>query len=484
MNAEQTSRLTPPDTDEATLDAVVGAAAEAFLGWSGTPRSKRAAALDAIADGLEVESASIVSLAARETALGEARVRSELIRTTFQLQMFADLLRDGSYLRPVVEPADANHPVAPSPDLRLISRPLGPVAVFAASNFPLAFSVAGTDTASALAAGCSVVVKAHPGHPQTSELVGRITSECLQQSGAPTGTFAVVHGFAAGPALVRHPMIRAASFTGSVRGGRALFDIAASRPDPIPFFGELGSLNSLTVLPGAATTRGGAIGADLADSVLLGGGQFCTKPGLLLLPSGGGGAEVTNQLVAKFCSAPPVMMLTSQVSDGYEAGRRELAATAGVTVLAEGAGAEERSVATLFEVTPGPVPDLAFEECFGPTAVVATYDSPDELLTIARRLPGALTGTVHAEPEDRPLVERLLDELAPRVGRVIFNQYPTGVSVSAAMEHGGPYPASTDVQHTSVGAAAIYRFLRPISFQNAPAYALPDELREPNPPTT
>lgn len=483
MTAQQTSRHAPADTDTAALDAVVRAAAEAFPSWSGTPRIERAAALDAIADGLEAEAASIVPLAASETSLGEARGRSELSRTIFQLRMFANLLRDGSYLRPVVAPADADHPVAPSPDLRLTRRPIGPVAVFAASNFPLAFSVAGTDTASALAAGCPVVVKAHPGHPQTSQLVSRITRDCLQVSGAPTGTFAVVYGFAAGPALVRHPMIRAASFTGSVRGGRALFDVAVSRPDPIPFFGELGSLNSLTVLPGAATARGRVIGADLADSVLLGGGQFCTKPGLLLLPSGFHGTEVTNQLVSKFRSAPPVTMLTSQVSDGYEAGRRALAATVGITVLAEGTVAEGRSVATLFKVSSESIPDVVFEECFGPAAVVATYSSPDELLSIACRLPGALTGTVHSAPDDRPLVEQLLRELAPRVGRVIFDQYPTGVSVSAAMEHGGPYPASTDVQHTSVGPAAIYRFLRPISFQNAPAYALPDELREPGPRT-
>lgn len=466
------------DSSQEPLDAVLGAAAAAFPQWAAASGAERAAALQGVADALTAEADAIVSVADAETALGDARLRSELTRTTFQLQMFADLIRDGSYLEPVVVHPDDSHPVAPQPDLRRTSRPLGPVAVFAASNFPLAFSVAGTDTASALAAGCSVVVKAHPGHPETSQLVGRITTEALRANGAPEGTFAVVYGFDTGPALVRHPVVRAASFTGSVAGGRALFDMAVSRPDPIPFFGELGSLNSLVVLPTAAQARGEEIAAGLSRSVLLGGGQFCTKPGLVLLPAGEVGTALKEALAKDFRSAAPVRMLTRHVLDGFRAGREALADTPGLQLVAEGGDATGDARPALFEVVDDTIPGIALEECFGPAAVVATYRDSDDLLAIAAALPGALTATVHAEAADGELAERLVTVLEPRVGRIVFDQYPTGVSVSPAMQHGGPYPATTDVQQTSVGTAAIRRFLRPISYQNAPSYVLPAELRD------
>ena len=282
-------------------------AALAAPGWAAASRPDRAAALRAIAAGLNRSAAVIMNAADTETKLGRPRLRSELTRTTYQLTMFADLLLDGSYLRTVIKHFDRDAPVGPQPDLRRTMLPVGPVAVFSASNFPLAFSVAGTDTAAALAASCPVVVKAHPGHPVTSDLVAEVVTLALRDSGAPEGTFALVDGFDAGPALMNHPAIRAAAFTGSVRGGRALFDLAVNRPDPIPFYGELGSLNSLIITAAAAVARGPEIAADLAASVLLGGGQFCTKPGLILLPSTPDGRRVCDDLADRFARAAPVV---------------------------------------------------------------------------------------------------------------------------------------------------------------------------------
>ena len=293
-----TTTMAHPDVNSRCVQAALAAPA-----WAATSRPDRAAALRAIAAGLNRSAAMIINAADTETTLGQPRLRSELTRTTYQLTMFADLLLDGTYLRTVIEHPDPDAPVAPRPDLRRTMIPVGPVAVFSASNFPFAFSVAGTDTAAALAAGCPVIVKAHPGHPTTSELVAEIVTLALRDSGAPEGTFALVGGFDAGPALMIHPAIRAAAFTGSVRGGRALFDLAVNRPDPIPFYGELGSLNSLTVTAAAAAARGPEIAADLAASVLLGGGQFCTKPGLILLPSTSAGRRLRDDLADRFTRA-------------------------------------------------------------------------------------------------------------------------------------------------------------------------------------
>lgn len=469
--------MTPEsNTSTRDVDAACTAAALAAPLWAATGRPERAAALALIADGLEDRSNDIVEIADAETFLGRDRLQGELARTTFQLRMFAQLILDGSYLSSTVVAADPDAPVAPLPDLRRIVRPLGPVAVFAASNFPLAFSVAGTDTASALAAGCPVILKAHPGHPSTSQLTGRIVDAALAESGASPGTFAVVHGFAAGPALIENAAIKAASFTGSVAGGRALYDLAAARP--IPFFGELGSLNSFTITPSAAEARGGQIAADLAASILLGGGQFCTKPGFVLVPRTPAGSVLKADLAAHIRAAPAARMLNETVLDNFRRGCDALRADPAIGVLAEGGRADGTATPTLYEVVDSTIPAVALEECFGPTAVVAQYFDGVDLLTSTESLPGALTATVHSEPNEQALLQRLVDSLAPRVGRLIFDQYPTGVSVSPAMHHGGPYPASTNAQHTSVGTAAIERFLRPISYQNAPQSILPAELRD------
>ncbi|ROS38469.1 aldehyde dehydrogenase (NADP(+)) [Amycolatopsis thermoflava] len=460
-----------------TVPDVATAAGTAASAWAATPHHHRARALDGIAAALEDDVTGIVEVAAAETSLGRDRITSELARTTFQLRLFADLVREGAHLRTVVSRADPQAPVAPRPDLRRTLVPIGPVAVFAAGNFPLAFSVAGTDTASALAAGCPVVVKVNPGHPRTSDRVARLVTVALRDAGAPDGVFAIVHGFAAGAELVSHPAISAATFTGSVRGGRALFDLAAARPVPIPFFGELGSLNSLTVTAAAARDRGAEIAADLAASVLLGGGQFCTKPGLVLLPRTPEGARVETELARLVAAAPAVILLDDHVHDGFAASCRALEADDRVRLLAAGGVAAGAATPALYAVEGAPLPDVALEECFGPAVVVASYADDAELLTLAGGLPGALTATVHSQAEDSDLLTRLVATLAPRVGRLVFDQYPTGVAVDPAMQHGGPYPSSTDPRFGSVGTAAIDRFLRPIAYQNAPPSILPRELQ-------
>lgn len=458
------------------VEAACAAASLAAPRWAATGRPARAAAIALIADGLEARSSDIVDIADTETFLGRDRLHSELHRTTFQLRMFAQVIRDGSYLSTTVVTADPNAPVAPLPDLRRIVRPLGPVAVFAAGNFPLAFSVAGTDTASALAAGCPVIVKAHPGHPSTSHLTGSIVDAALADFGAPTGVFAVVHGFDAGTALVQNAAIKAASFTGSVAGGRALHDLAVARP--IPFYGELGSLNGFVITPSAADARGPQIAADLAASILLGGGQFCTKPGLVFIPRTAAGSSLKTDLAASFRAAAAVQLLNQTVLDNFRRGCEALRAEEGIRLLAEGGRGDAAATPTLFAVADDAIPAIALEECFGPTAVVVEYSDGIDLLGLTEKLPGALTATVHSEPDEQILLERLVDSLAPRVGRLIFDQYPTGVSVSPAMQHGGPYPASTNARYTSVGSAAIERFLRPITYQNAPQRILPAELRD------
>lgn len=463
-------------TDMHDVETACAAASLAAPRWAATGRPERAAALDRIADGLDARESDILDIADTETSLGRDRLRGELHRTTFQLRMFAQVARDGSYLSTTVATADPNAPVAPLPDLRRMVRPLGPVAVFAAGNFPLAFSVAGTDTASALAAGCPVIVKAHPGHPSTSQLTGHVVNAALVDSGAPTGLFAVVHGFEAGTALVQNTAIKAASFTGSVAGGRALHDLAVARP--IPFYGELGSLNGFVITPSAAEARGPQIAADLAASILLGGGQFCTKPGLVLIPRTAAGAATKTVLAAYVRAAPAVRLLNQTVLDNFRRGCEALRAEQGIRLLAEGGRQNATATPTLFGVADGAIPAVALEECFGPAAVVVEYSDGIDLLALIENLPGALTATVHSEPNEQILLERLVDGLASRVGRLIFDQYPTGVSVSPAMQHGGPYPASTNARYTSVGPAAIERFLRPITYQNAPQSILPAELRD------
>jgi NADP-dependent aldehyde dehydrogenase len=466
--------------DETSADAVGAAttAAARAQRWLGSMRrDQRAELLDVIAAALEGRGDEIVATADRETALGEPRLRGELARTCFQLRFFGDVIRDGGYLEATIDHADPDALPAPRPDLRRWLVPIGPVAVFGASNFPLAFSVPGGDTASALAVGCPVIVKAHPAHPETSRLCGEAITEALASSGAPDGVFSVVYGQEAGTVLVLDPRISAVGFTGSLAGGRHLFDLAAGRAEPIPFYGELGSVNPLVVTRAAAAARGTEIGDGLAASVQLGLGQFCTKPGLAFVPAGPDGDTVVDALTK--AATVSGHLLTAGIRDAFRAGVAEIR-QAGATVLHDGDGDDALAGPVVAETSTarlgGPTAGVLLAERFGPFVLVARYEGDGDLSSALAAVPPALTATVHAEPDD-PEAAGLLDIVAQRAGRVIVNGYPTGVAVAWAMHHGGPYPATT-APHTSVGAAAIKRWLRPVAYQSVPQQLLPDELRD------
>jgi NADP-dependent aldehyde dehydrogenase len=466
-----------PETSDAEVDAIAEAAAAACGPWDQLGRRGRANALTAVAGALDGAAADLVAAADTETALGTARLTGEVARATGQLRHFAAVLTDGGYTDAVTSPGGDG-----VPGLRRVNRPIGPVAVFAASNFPFAFSVAGNDTASALAAGCPVVVKAHEGHPRTSVLTARIVAGALAGAGAPTGTFAVVYGVAAGVRLLQHPAIAAAGFTGSARGGLALAAICAQRPVPIPFFGELGSVNPVVILPGAAAARPDDIAAGYAASLTLGVGQFCTNPGLLFVPAG------DERLLAAIAGAVRDSgggpMLTARIHDSFTAAAAELDAQPGVSQLAmgrPGAGPWSATPAVyeagLAEFAAG-LPGLA-QERFGPVGLVITYSSAADLLPVLARLGGNLAGVVHADEAsaaDMELAGQMAAVLARTVGRVVFNGWPTGVAVTRAQHHGGPWPASTAPAYTSVGAAAIRRWLVPVAYQDFPDQLLPAAL--------
>nr|WP_168527496.1 aldehyde dehydrogenase (NADP(+)) [Streptomyces sp. RPA4-2]QIY62008.1 aldehyde dehydrogenase (NADP(+)) [Streptomyces sp. RPA4-2] len=450
-------------------------------------RTARAAFLRTAADLLEGAKDHLVEAADAETALGPVRLTGELARTCYQLRAFGDIVDEGAFLDVVI-----NHPddtaTPPIPDLRRYKVPLGVVAVYSASNFPFAFSVAGGDTASALAAGCPVVVKAHPDHPALSELVAAVLRRAVRH-GIPAGVVGLVHGFEAGVELVRHPLVTAAGFTGSVRGGRALFDAAAARPVPIPFHGELGSLNPVVVTEAAAAERAEAIGAGLAGSMTLGVGQFCVKPGLVLAPASAAGDRLLKSLTDAVSDTDAGVLLDHRMRDNFVAGVAERAGLPGVEApVTPGAGGEHtvspgfltvpaRKLATAGEH------DLLLEECFGPLTVIVRYEDESEAGAVLARLPGNLTATVQLSAEEAAGEGRgaeILAELTPLAGRVVVNGWPTGVAVAPAQHHGGPYPATTSTS-TSVGGTAIERWLRPVAYQGAPEALLPAELRDDNP---
>ena len=469
-----------PPTTASELDAVI-AAAEAAAGPLAALRpAERAVLLRGVADALDAAAEELVPLAIEESHLPEGRLRGELTRTTFQLRLFADELDLGAYLEAIIDRADPDWGMGPRPDLRRMLVPVGPVLVFAASNFPFAFSVAGGDTASALAAGAPVVLKAHPGHPRLSQRTGELVRDALAAAGAPDGAFAVVHGMDAGTDGLRDPRIKAGSFTGSIPGGRALFDIANSRPEPIPFYAEMGSLNPVFVTPAALAARGEEIAKGYVGSVTLGVGQFCTKPGLLFLPAGHGLDDVLAAAARDVAAAP---MLNERIAGGYGENLARLTDVSGLTALADAGGPKGLEAgATLVKTDVATLrshADAILEECFGPTSVVVEYSSPEELYAAAELFSGNLTAGVHGEDGDTELVAPLLERLRDRAGRLLWNGWPTGVSVTHAMQHGGPYPATTSL-HTSVGTTAIRRFLRPVSYQDVPQPLLPDALRDRN----
>jgi NADP-dependent aldehyde dehydrogenase len=466
------------ETTAAGVDAIVTAAAEATAAWgAGTALARRAAALEAVASALDERAGELAVLADTETALGGERLTGEVARTTVQLRMFAGVLRDGSYVDAVVSPAQGV-----VPDVRRISRPAGPVAVFAASNFPFAFSVAGGDTASALAAGCPVVVKAHEGHPVTSEVTAEVVRAALASAGAPAGTFALVHGVQAGLRLLHHPDIAAAGFTGSTAGGLALARICAERPVPIPFYGELGSVNPCVVLPGAAFSRPAAIATGYAGSLTLGAGQFCTNPGLLFVPEDVGLMSAIAEAVTASAGAP---MLSGRIFAGYEDAVAEAEDHPGLSELAAGRPGAGPWGATprVFQLTLKEfAADLAVlsRERFGPAGLVITYPSAADLLPVLAALSGNLVGVVHADPaspDDLDVARQVIAVLEHVAGRIVFNGWPTGVAVVAAQHHGGPWPATTAPAYTSVGTAAIRRWLVPVAYQDFPPELLPPALR-------
>lgn len=479
MNTPPPTPEDPRQTTPGELDAVMERAAAAAPLLAALAPGGRARLLRAVAEALDTAADDLVPLAREEAHYPEARCRGELGRTTFQLRLFADVLEDGAYLEAMVDPADPDWGT-PRPDVRRLLVPLGPVVVFGASNFPFAFSTAGGDSASALAAGCPVVVKAHPGHPRLARRTAAVVTGALAEAGAPEGAFGLVEGVEAGRLAVLHPLTRAVGFTGSIPGGRALFDLAASRPDPIPFYGELGSVNPVFVTRAAATARGGEILAGYAESANLGSGQFCTKPGVLFLPEGTG----LDALAADFAGRAAAPLLNDRVAGGFARGLDALAGHPATEVLvrgvADGDGSWSPSLLrtgldALLEHS-----ETLLEECFGPATLVVTYSDERRLLEAAGVLRGQLTVTVHGE-EDDAIAPALLALGASVAGRVVWNGWPTGVAVTHAMTHGGPYPATTAPLHTSVGSTAIRRFLRPVTYQSVPDALLPEALRDANP---
>lgn len=481
-----------PEFAEATaaeVDAAASAAEAAFEACAAVPPARRAAFLRAIADALGALGDPLLDRAGAETALPRPRLEGERTRTANQARLFADLVLEGSWVDARIDRALPDRKPLARPDLRCMLVPLGPVAVFGASNFPLAFSVAGGDTVSALAAGCPVVVKAHPAHPGTSELAARAVLAAARETGMPDGVFSMVHGPspAVGQALVTHAAIQAVGFTGSFRGGKALFDAGARREQPIPVFAEMGSANPVFVLPDALATRGEAIAAALSASVTLGCGQFCTSPGLAFVVRTPAAEAFLAALGAHLAAAPAGTMVHAGIKAAYDAEMAAVATLPGVSVAAR-ASARGPNPAT--EAQPALlVTDAAAwaaaprleQEIYGPAALAVRCGSREELLAAARRLRGHLTATVHATGRDLAEYGELLAILRRKVGRIVVNGVPTGVEVTHAMHHGGPWPATTDPRATSVGTAAIFRFARPVSFQDLPDAALPEELQDANP---
>ena len=473
--------LTVQSAGAAEVRRAADVAEAAFADFAATSRADRAAFLRAIAGGIDARRDAIVPRAVAESGLPEARLVGETGRTTGQLRLFADHIEAGRHLDLRHDPALPDRKPAPRPDLRLVQRPLGPVAVFGASNFPLAFSTAGGDTASALAAGCPVIVKGHPAHPGTSELVAGAILDAIRATGMPAGVFALLQGDSndLGHAVVRHPLIKAIGFTGSFGAGRALFDLCAARPEPIPFFGELGAVNPVFVLPAAAAARGGAIGAGWAASLTMGVGQFCTNPGVAFAIDGAGVDALASAAADGVARTAPQPMLTHGIAGAYRAGIAAAAAAPGVATLACGPEGDDRhGTPALFQADRAAweaTPALRHEN-FGPSGVLVRLADFDAMLAEARGLDGQLTCTIQMDDADADLARRLLPVLERKAGRILFNGFPTGVEVADAMVHGGPYPASTNFGATSVGTLAIRRFLRPVCFQDMPAALLPDDL--------
>lgn len=470
------------------IDVIAGRAGVAAPLWAAIPPRGRARALVAVADALLAAQAGLVATAMEETGLSEARLSGELKRTAVQLKLFAEVVVDGSYLDVRIDDADSDFVLGARPDVRRYRVAVGPVLNFAASNFPFAFSVAGGDSAAALAAGCPVIVKAHSGHPKLSVQTAEVVASALKSAGAPEGVFQLISGQQAGVEMLKDPRIKAGSFTGSIRVGRMLADIAAARPTPIPFYGELGSVNPVFVTDAALREDAEGILDGFVTSVSGSAGQLCTKPGFLFAPAG---TVIGEGIASRTAGVPEHRLLNPSITAGYRARREAVLGTPGVTVLTEGSlrvddDGQGWATPTIVSAPVGVLKEHRaelLEESFGPLSVIVEYDNVDDLASIADELfEGNLTGTVHAaNGEDTPALHNLLAWLTRSTGRVLFGGWPTGVAVTPAMQHGGPWPATTNDSSTSVGTAAIARFTRPVAFQNAPQAMLPEPLRDDNP---
>ncbi|MCB1422580.1 MAG: aldehyde dehydrogenase (NADP(+)) [Nitratireductor sp.] len=463
------------------VDQACRAAEEAFWSYGYSSREDRARFLNAVADEIEARGDAITEIGTQETGLPEARLQGERGRTTGQLRLFADHILKGEYLDRRHDAALPDRQPLPRPDLRMIQLPVGPVAVFGASNFPLAFSTAGGDTAAALAAGCPVVVKGHSAHPGTGEIVAQAIAAAVETCGIHPGVFSLIQGGKrdVGQALVTHPLIRAVGFTGSLAGGRALFDLCASRPEPIPFFGELGSVNPMFLLPNAVAARGGEIAKGWAGSLTMGAGQFCTNPGIAVVIEGDDGETFANAAAAALQTVDAQTMLTDGIAEAYRTGRDRIAATAGVQELLTSTCDLRNATPYLYRVSGEDWlgNHVLGEEVFGPLGLVVTVGDFQEMQAVARSLQGQLTCTIHMDEADAEKGQALMPILERKAGRILANGFPTGVEVCDAMVHGGPYPASTNFGATSVGTLSIRRFLRPVCFQNMPETLLPKELQ-------
>lgn len=465
----------------AHVEAAATAAEEAFKTFGYSTRAERAALLNKIADEIDARGEAITEIGVQESGLPEVRLNGERGRTVGQLRLFASHIEKGDYL-------DRRHDVAlpdraplPRPDIKLMQRPLGPVAVFGASNFPLAFSTAGGDTASALAAGCPVIVKGHSAHPGTSEIVAQAIDAAIKATGVHPGVFSLIQGGKrdVGQALVQHPLVKAVGFTGSLGGGRALYDLAHARPEPIPFYGELGSVNPMFLLPAATESRGEEIGAAWGGSLTMGAGQFCTNPGVAIVLEGADADKFVEAATTSLSNVGEQTMLTDGIAEAYREGAKRIEESSGVRqILAT--SCDRREAAPYFFETTGDnwlANHALGEEVFGPLGIVVKVKDAAQMLEIAANLDGQLTCTMHLDDADADLANQLLPLIERKAGRILCNGFPTGVEVSEAMMHGGPFPASTDSRSTSVGTMAIRRFLRPVAYQNFPQNVLPADLQ-------
>ncbi len=485
INPATGAQIGPPFS-ESTADDVARAVArahDAFAAYRARPAREHANLLRAIAREIDAAADVLTPTAHAETALPIARLDGERARTVNQLRLIADAVDDGTWLEARIDRGDPSRTPAPRPDLRRMLIPIGPVAVFGASNFPLAFGAAGNDTASALGAGCTVVYKAHPAQPGTSTLVAQAIDRAIATSGMPEGIFGMLHGWSndVGMAMVQHPQIRAVGFTGSLRGGRALFDAAAARPVPIPVYAEMGSVNPVFVFPSALGDRCEQLAQTLAQSITLGVGQFCTNPGVVVAPATAGGEALRHALADALEGIAPGVPLYARLAGSYRDG---IAQARAAGALSDSARDDELRMAPTLLTTDAEsfVSDDALrQEIFGPASVFVSTGDVADFDRIVDAMEGQLTATIFANDEELSSHAGFVARLERKVGRIILNGVPTGVEVSPAMQHGGPYPASTDERTTSVGTASLSRFARPVCYQGFPDAALPEALRNANP---